>query len=66
MNNNDISLKDYDYKPTKGDVFTAKSTSPIDFNVNKSPINKIARSDSHLANKKKNEAVVTFLKALYW
>ncbi|CAD8093126.1 unnamed protein product [Paramecium primaurelia] len=65
LNNNELSLKDYDWKPTKGNAFTAKSTSPIDFSMNKSPLNKVTRTDSVLANKKTNEPGVTFLRGLY-
>ncbi|CAD8107522.1 unnamed protein product [Paramecium sonneborni] len=64
LNNNELSLKDYDWKPTKGNALTTKSTSPIDFSV-KSPLNKVSRTDSVLANKKTNDTGVTFLKGLY-
>ncbi|CAK94641.1 unnamed protein product (macronuclear) [Paramecium tetraurelia] len=65
LNNNELSLKDYDLQSTKGNAFTAKSTSPINFSVNKSPLNKVARTDSVLGSKKTNEPVVTFLKGVY-
>ncbi|CAD8198301.1 unnamed protein product [Paramecium octaurelia] len=65
LNSNELSLKDYDLQPTKGNAFTAKSASPINFSVNKSPLNKVARTDSVLGNKKTNEPVVTFLKGVY-
>ncbi|CAD8188770.1 unnamed protein product [Paramecium octaurelia] len=71
LNNNELSLKDYEWKPTKGNAVstkgnavTTKSTSPIDFSV-KSPLNKVARTDSVLGNKKQNEQGVTFLRGLY-
>ncbi|CAD8175599.1 unnamed protein product [Paramecium pentaurelia] len=64
LNNNELSLKDYDWKPTKGNSINTKSTTPKDFSV-KSPLNKVARTDSVLGNKKSNEPSVTFLKGLY-
>ncbi|CAD8108013.1 unnamed protein product [Paramecium sonneborni] len=62
-NNSELSLKDYDWKSNKGNVNTTKSTSPMDFST-KSPLNKVTRTDSLLANKKTNEPVVTFLRGL--